>query len=129
MRPLLNFLFTILIFPQLISANFTPCVNQCVNDNGSPSWCHGDEIGRKGTQCLCRHLDPTPLIECIRNCSPGDQWDFAGQLPQNCRDGLFPDAQDGDGESSGAGSVSPDSGLPLRIFGGLGLAIGISMAS
>ncbi|KAL4971934.1 hypothetical protein BDW66DRAFT_145177 [Aspergillus desertorum] len=129
MRPLLNFLLMIFVLPRLIFANFNPCVNQCVSDNDSPSWCQGDEIGRKGTQCLCRHLNPTPLIECIRNCSPSDQWDFAGELPQNCREGLFPNARERVGESSGADSVSLGSGLARRIFGGLGVAIVVSLVS
>ncbi|KAL5042754.1 hypothetical protein BDW71DRAFT_189314 [Aspergillus fruticulosus] len=129
MRPLLNLLLTILIFPLLISANFTPCVNQCISDNDSPSWCQGNEIGRKATQCLCRHLDPTPLIECIRNCNASDQWDFAGELPQNCRDDLFPDAREGEGGSSGADKVNLGSGLDLRVFGGWGVAVVIFLAS
>ncbi|KAL4735956.1 hypothetical protein BDV11DRAFT_173371 [Aspergillus similis] len=121
MQPLLNFLI-ILIFAQL-TASFVPCVNQCISDNSSPSWCQGDELGRKGTQCLCRHLDSTPLIECIRNCSPSDQWDFAGELPQNCRDELFPDAREGGDDSSGADSVTLGSGPSLRVLGGLGVLI------
>ncbi|KAL4770535.1 hypothetical protein BDW60DRAFT_76298 [Aspergillus nidulans var. acristatus] len=121
MQSLLNFLI-ILIFSQL-TTSYVPCVDQCINDNNSPSWCQGDELGRKGTQCLCRHLDSTPLIECIRNCSPSDQWDFAGGLPQHCRDGLFPDAQERQEDSSGADSVTLGSGPPLRVLGGLGAVV------
>ncbi|KAL3428616.1 hypothetical protein BDV09DRAFT_181748 [Aspergillus tetrazonus] len=118
MQPLLNFLI-ILIFSQL-TASFAPCVDQCINNNNSPSWCQGDELGRKGSQCLCRHLDSTPLIECIRNCSPSDQWDFAGGLPQHCRDGLFPDAREGEEDGSGADSLILGPGPSLRVLCGLG---------
>ncbi|KAL4905557.1 hypothetical protein BDW74DRAFT_177926 [Aspergillus multicolor] len=94
---------TLSMFLSIATANFTPCVTQCINNTESASWCQGDETGREAVECLCRHLDPSPLIECIRDCSPSDQWEFAGDLPQNCRDDLFPEAVEG--ESNDAGSV------------------------
>ncbi|KAL4924819.1 uncharacterized protein BDV17DRAFT_273619 [Aspergillus undulatus] len=113
-------LLTILaLSPSISGTKYPPCVETCISNNRSNSWCQGDETGRAREECLCRGLEGRPIIECIQSCSPEDQWDFAGDLPETCRERLFPQARE---EDSGVDEGVVGSGVEMS-FGLAGFAI------
>ncbi|KAL2867678.1 uncharacterized protein BJX67DRAFT_380625 [Aspergillus lucknowensis] len=89
-----SLILLLLIFSKIYpttAATYPPCVTTCITNNPPNSWCNGDETGRAEEECVCRGLNGGPMIECIGSCSPDDQWEYAGGLPELCRERLFPD--------------------------------------
>ena len=83
-------------------SNYPFCVNTCISSNPTnSSWCQGSETGRTRTECICRGLLGTPMLNCIRDCDPADQWAFADGLPDACREKVFPEAREGDSTNTG----------------------------
>ncbi|KAL4966906.1 uncharacterized protein BDV14DRAFT_198371 [Aspergillus stella-maris] len=99
--PLIQFLLLLLLLPQsLLATNYPPCIQSCITANPSNSWCSGNETGRAQEECLCRGLQGQPIIECIRNCTPSEQWDYAGDISDTCRERLFPEAREDDDDDA-----------------------------
>ncbi|KAL4916435.1 hypothetical protein BDW62DRAFT_106313 [Aspergillus aurantiobrunneus] len=95
--PPLTLLFPVLLallLPTATAAAYPSCVETCISTHHGESWCTGDETDRARTKCVCEGLDGAPMIECIQSCDPGDQWEFAGGLPQSCRERLFPEVRE-----------------------------------
>lgn len=99
-------------------SNYPSCVNTCISSNPSnSSWCQGSETGRTRTECICRGLLGTPMLNCIRDCDPADQWAFADGLPDACLERVFPEAREGDStDSGGAGRIAGGFGGGLTAF-------------
>ncbi|KAL4799461.1 hypothetical protein BDV19DRAFT_355170 [Aspergillus venezuelensis] len=94
---------TFLPFTLAQTSSYPPCVRDCITNNPGLSWCDGDETGQALDECTCASYSETdPLIICLRQCTPSEQGEFAGVLPDLCRDDLLPDAEDvGEGETAG----------------------------
>ncbi|KAJ0417316.1 hypothetical protein BJY00DRAFT_316092 [Aspergillus carlsbadensis] len=97
-------IFLLLMITPTLATRYPPCVDTCIATHPSASWCSGEETGRAMEECVCRGLDGRPMIECIAQCDPRDQWAFAGGLPGTCRERVFPNATEG--ESDGAERVT-----------------------
>ncbi|KAL3483404.1 hypothetical protein BJX62DRAFT_244934 [Aspergillus germanicus] len=101
-----------------VARDLAPCVEACIMDNLSASYCDGDETGSALDRCLCAGLtEQTPMIACMkRECSAGDQNTYAENLPQLCRSTLFPDYEEPSGagqeEEGGKEDTSPTSTAP-----------------
>ncbi|KAL2796256.1 hypothetical protein BJX66DRAFT_336269 [Aspergillus keveii] len=91
-----------------VARDLAPCVETCIMDNLSASYCDGDETGSALDRCLCAGLsEQTPMITCMKKeCSTEDQNTYAENLPQLCRSTLFPDYE----EPSGAGQEEEEGG-------------------
>ncbi|KAL3471159.1 hypothetical protein BJX99DRAFT_263523 [Aspergillus californicus] len=110
------------------------CVETCISNNPTQSWCTGHETGRASEECVCRRLDGIAMIECIQSCSPEDQWDFAGGLSTACRERVFPNAtsssiptsgvEEGDEGVSSTVEVEADGVGTLRVPG-VGVGVGV----
>ncbi|KAL4876340.1 hypothetical protein BJY04DRAFT_142931 [Aspergillus karnatakaensis] len=112
---------TSLLLTLTIPALATPsCIQSCITNNPSYSWCSGNESDRALTECVCRGLDSGPLLECMRECSPQDQWEYAKDVPENCRERVFPEAE---------GGAMILSGNSWRLYGGLVFTIGVGVVS
>jgi hypothetical protein len=79
-------------------------------------------------ECVCRGLDGLPMIECIAQCDPRDQWAFAGGLSGTCRERVFPNATAS--ETDGAGRVTVRGGggvggasMTVVMVGGVALSV------
>jgi hypothetical protein len=94
-------LLNLMITPTL-ATRYPPCVDTCITTHPSASWCSGEETGRAMEECVCRGLDGLPMIECIAQCDPTDQWAFAGGLSGTCRERVFPNATESESTTDGA---------------------------
>ncbi|KAL4969943.1 uncharacterized protein BDV14DRAFT_195481 [Aspergillus stella-maris] len=97
------------------TSTYPPCVDDCITNNPGLSWCNGDETGSALDECACASYTETdPLITCLRQCTPEEQGEFAGVLPELCRDGLLPDAEnvseDGEDDTPSVTSTSTETG-------------------
>ncbi|KAL4804683.1 hypothetical protein BDV18DRAFT_26778 [Aspergillus unguis] len=112
LRLLLGLLSALLFLSMVAANNYPRCIQQCIDDNPTNSWCDANTTGRTKTECLCRGLTGPGLTRCVNNCSPSDQWAFAGDLPQVCRQRMFPNATEGD--STAEGAVNGGNGINMR---------------
>lgn len=86
--------------------DFPSCIQNCIQDNPTSSTCTGDETGQDLADCTCDSLRGSGLLDCMSDCSPEDQTDYADILDGACKNELFPDASDGssdDGPSQTSG--------------------------
>ncbi|KAM0329476.1 hypothetical protein ACHAQA_004785 [Verticillium albo-atrum] len=91
---------TLLALPLLTLAQDRPaCVSTCIENNLMSSQCDGDESGAALDRCTCNTLNGSNMVACINECTPADQASYAANVPELCRDTLFPNADD-----SGSGS-------------------------
>jgi hypothetical protein len=99
----LPLLLLTLVATVVVARDLAPCVETCIMDNLSASYCDGDETGSALDRCLCAGLsEQTPMIACMKKeCSTEDQNTYAENLPQLYRSTLFPDYEEPN--SSGAG--------------------------
>ncbi|KAL9942613.1 hypothetical protein D7B24_000251 [Verticillium nonalfalfae] len=101
----------ILALPRLALAQNSDrprCVATCITNNLMSSHCDGDEQGAALDECTCAALSGSPMIACIRDCTPADQGQYAAQLPGLCRDRLLPDAEGASGGGGGGGHDDDD---------------------
>ena len=80
-----------LAIPQSTS-RFPPCISDCTDEFATSSWCDGDETGEDLANCTCQSLFGSLLLECMLECSPEDQGEYAQTINGSCRDNIFPDA-------------------------------------
>ncbi|KAL4812149.1 hypothetical protein BDW67DRAFT_188973 [Aspergillus spinulosporus] len=76
--------------PTIADTQYPACVETCITENPTSSWCDGTETGQGLDQCTCDSLAGSLMVECIQECSPSDQQDYAAGIPSLCRDKLFP---------------------------------------
>ncbi|KAL3456371.1 hypothetical protein BJX64DRAFT_294128 [Aspergillus heterothallicus] len=105
------------------NSSYPPCIDTCIANNPSNSWCSGDETGRVMEECVCRGLDGLPMIRCIAGCEPEEQWAFAGGLPGACRERVFPNATESIEEGIAVGRVGGGEG----VLGGVVVVVGWSV--
>ncbi|KAL4946595.1 hypothetical protein BDV06DRAFT_182460 [Aspergillus oleicola] len=123
---LLFLLLLLLLSPSICAAEYPPCIQSCITSHRSNSWCSGNETGRAQDECLCRGLDGRPIIECIRDCEPIEQWQFAGDLPGTCRARLFPEArEEDDGDADDDEEDTGSEGGVEAAAGAIGVNIGM----
>ncbi|KAH6695126.1 hypothetical protein F5X68DRAFT_227123 [Plectosphaerella plurivora] len=89
------------------SRNHPDCIEKCIDENPTSSFCDGDETGSVKDKCLCDTYSGSSMIPCMRDCSTSDQSSFAAIVPESCRAALFPGvAVDEAASTSGAAATS-----------------------
>lgn len=72
-------------------SKYPECIQTCITQNRSSSWCDGDETGEELDECICSGLGMSPMVQCTKDkCSKDDQAVYAGRLPDLCSN-IFPD--------------------------------------
>lgn len=97
--------------------DFPSCIQNCIQDNPTSSTCTGEETGQDLADCTCDSLRGSGLLDCMSDCSPEDQTDYADILDGACKNELFPDASD-DSSDDDADETSDDG--PSQTSGGSG---------
>ena len=88
-----QFVGTLLLATRLVSgqsSKFPECVQTCITDNPTSSFCDGDETGADLDNCTCQSLSGSLLVQCIQTCPQSDQAAYAAVVPESCRGQLFP---------------------------------------
>lgn len=116
MRFTITLLASLAVLTQA-QTNFPSCIQDCIEDNPTSSFCDGDETGQDLADCTCDSLRGSGLVECMSDCAPEDQTDYASILDGACRDELFPDASDDSNDDSDDTSDDNDDG-PSQTDGG-----------
>ncbi|KAL5342183.1 hypothetical protein BJX70DRAFT_338021 [Aspergillus crustosus] len=121
---------TVFIFTALTTASPPPCIQTCITTHPSHSWCDGTETDRTLTECLCRGLDGSSMLDCMRQCSPEDQWEYSSDIPSGCREKVFPEAVEADGDRNGnEGNAMITGSTGWRIYGGVALVVSMGLSS
>ncbi|KAL4861345.1 hypothetical protein BDV12DRAFT_204106 [Aspergillus spectabilis] len=116
------------VFTALSTASPPPCIQTCITTYRSHSWCDGTETDRTLTECLCRGLDGSSIIDCMRQCSPEDQWEYSSDIPSGCREKVFPEAVEGNGDENEGNLVTLGT-TGWRIYGGVALVVSMGFSS
>ncbi|KAI0152949.1 hypothetical protein GGR57DRAFT_503082 [Xylariaceae sp. FL1272] len=83
---------TLLFMATRVQAASEPeCVETCIDNNPTSSWCDGDETGEELADCTCQSIYGSLMLDCIKKCPEADQITYASNLPGTCGATLFPD--------------------------------------
>ncbi|KAI0502806.1 hypothetical protein F5B22DRAFT_653593 [Xylaria bambusicola] len=75
----------------ILAATQPACVQDCISENPTSSWCDGDETGDDLAECTCQSIYGSLMLQCIQKCPEADQATYASGLPGTCGETLFPD--------------------------------------
>ncbi|KAK5630071.1 hypothetical protein RRF57_005786 [Xylaria bambusicola] len=75
----------------VLAATQPACVQDCISENPTSSWCDGDETGDDLAECTCQSIYGSLMPQCIQKCPEADQVTYASGLPGTCGQTLFPD--------------------------------------
>ncbi|KAI1259837.1 hypothetical protein F5Y18DRAFT_442710 [Xylariaceae sp. FL1019] len=75
---------------RVLAATQPQCVQTCISNNPTSSFCDGDETGEDLADCTCQSISGSLLLQCIKKCPEADQITYASNLPGECGETLFP---------------------------------------
>ncbi|KAJ3577778.1 hypothetical protein NPX13_g2791 [Xylaria arbuscula] len=97
----------------LVAAKQPACVQDCIDNYPTSSWCDGDETGDDLANCTCQSIYGSLMLECIQKCPEDQQTTYASGLPGTCGETLFPDLDIPEATStSSSSSVATSTSTP-----------------